>query len=308
MPTNAGPKTQAKFQDATTKIAMLRNRGLNNDADLLETSFINAAKSKNFEATKTAFNSLDNYFYKEAPNISLSGNEKEDQIPKDMSVIADRIQDALSIAEDSQIRLNPRDIQNAFEAELGGDTKEATRILKVLESDFGAKKKIQDEEERELVSLADGTQILIGKKTGTRYSTNNIPLSSGPINTSIYEKLANETYHSGPYVEGDQPLFTDPTGIQRSPEVYEQPVQQKPSRLQESIAAMQEAERLYQSGKKRDALAILNAMKTSSFMGGSVTMNDLERMYENEEEPMPDEAQDDGGKKTKGGTQYKVLD
>jgi hypothetical protein len=156
-----------------------------------------------------------------------------------------------------------------------------------LELDFDNQRKEQVSETKRIEAFADGTQVLVGEKTGTRYSTSGTPLSSGVLNTSIYERVAAEK-QGIPY-EIARPVTQPTIAIERSPEVYEQPVQQKPSRLQESIAAMQEADRLYQSGNKRDALAILNAMKTSSFMGGSVTMDDLERMYENEEEPMPEE-------------------
>jgi hypothetical protein len=284
LPQGTGPNTRAKFNAASTKIELLRNRGLGGDVDVLEKAIIDSVSTGDYQSSMNAIGMLNEYYYKSAPKPEAS--KQEEQIG-DMSVIADRIQSALKRAEDRNIALNPTDIEDAFEAELAGDTKEATRILKALDIDFENQRKEQVSETKRIETFADGTQVLVGEKTGTRYSTNNIPLSSGTLNTSIYEKL--ETAAQGiPYVE-NEPLFTEPTSIQRSPEVYEQPVQQKPSRLQESIAAMQEADRLYQSGNKRDALAILNAMKTSSFMGGSVTMDDLERMYENEEEPMPEE-------------------
>ena len=300
------PGSQARSQLARVNEILAQMQDIGGNSKEWQSQIETAIKSKDLNAINSSYDSLFKAYNDRLTFVQKAGKvDKEEQIG-DMSVIADRIQSALKRAEDRNIALNPTDIQDAFEAELAGDTKEATRILKALELDFDNQRKEQVSETKRLETFADGTQVLVGEKTGTRYSSSGTPLSSGALNTSIYNKAVEQI--TGVPQEQQILQAQGTSTITRSPEVYEQPVQQKPSRLQESIAAMQEADRLYQSGDKKGALAILNAMKLSSFMGGSVTMDDLKPMFENEEEPMPDEAQDDRSKKTKSGTQYKVLD
>jgi hypothetical protein len=83
-------------------------------------------------------------------------------------------------------------IQNAFEAEIGGDAEGAFNAAKSIEKEIEEQRKQQVEEDKTLETLGDGTQVRIGKKTGTRYSASGIPLSSGPINTSIYNKVVEQ--------------------------------------------------------------------------------------------------------------------
>ena len=66
IPKNAGPKTRGKIRDAADKIKIMRNRGLANDADVLEKSVADSLGSGDFNLFKGALGRVDE-FYEKAP-------------------------------------------------------------------------------------------------------------------------------------------------------------------------------------------------------------------------------------------------
>jgi hypothetical protein len=94
----------------------------------------------------------------------------------------------LQLGEENNIRVSPSLIENAFRAELAGDEGKAFNVLKSIEQEVQKGRDMQAEEEKENVTLADGSQISRGKKSGTLYR-NGVPVSQGAINTGTYNKV-----------------------------------------------------------------------------------------------------------------------
>lgn len=296
---NFGPRFSQAISAADDQIEYLRTQGLNREADLFARQ-ISEKIQKRDESIANNLSALGQVYSVNLRATKPSGEKGEVEAVPDLPVIADRIQDALRLGEDSNIRVSPVLIQNAFEAEIGGDAAGAFRAAKAIEKEVEDQRKQQVDEERVLQTLADGSQVLIGKKTGTRYSASGIPLSSGPINTSIYNKVAEST---GVLLQPSQPTAT----IQASPQVYEQPVQQAPSRARESIALMQEAQDLYDQGNKKGALAIIQGLRMQSFMGGTANEDDLEAIFGTAEEESSQEPTPTSEGSTKKGTPFKIV-
>jgi hypothetical protein len=152
-----------------------------------------------------------------------------------------------------------------------------------------------------LQRLEDGTQVLRGEQSGTMYSPAGLPLSVGDINTRVVnERLA------GPIPELMQAQISGDVGVPYQPQVYEQPVQQAPSRARESIALMQEAQDLYDQGNKKEALAIIQGLRLQSFMGGTANEKDLEAIFGTAEEESPRNTTP-SAKTTPKGTEFKTV-
>jgi hypothetical protein len=214
---------------AEDSIAVLRAKGLASEANQFEQILQRKISDKDPSIMDT-FGQLDQIYGANLKTSKPAGEkEKVEELP-DFPVIADRIQDALRLGEDSNIRVSPVLIQNAFEAEIGGDAEGAFNAAKSIEKEIEEQRKQQVEEDKPLETLGDGTQVRIGKKTGTRYSVSGIPLSSGPINTSIYNKVVEQ------FTGVPQELAQPTSAIDTSPQVYEQPVQQ----AEPQLAASQE--------------------------------------------------------------------
>jgi len=300
---NFGPKFSQAISAADDQIEYLREKGLNQDADLFARQ-ISDKINKRDESIAGNLSALGQVYSATLKATKPAGEKEKVEPTPDFFVIADRIQDALRLGEDSNIRVSPVLIQNAFEALDGGDAEGAFNVAKAIEKEIEEQRKQQVEEEKTLETLGDGTQVRIGKKTGTRYSARGIPLSSGPINTSIYNKVVEQ--FTGVPQELAQPTST----IDTSPQVYDQPVQQAPSRAGEAIALIQKAQDLFNKGNKRDALAIIQGLRIQSFMGGTASEDDLEAIFgpaeeekkeleTSETERRPGESLDDWRKRTK---------
>jgi hypothetical protein len=303
---NYGPQFRQKVSLADDQIEYLRKFGQREQADLLQSQIAKKIQNRD-ESIAQNFGALGQLYSISLKSDKPTGKAEEQEVIPDLPVIADRIQDALRIGEDSNIRVSPVLIQNAFEAEMRGDPAEAFRAAKSIEKEIDDQRKQQVEEDKTLQTLADGTQVLFGKRTGTRYSASGIPLSQGPINTGIYNKVVEE-------FTGVPQQLAQPTGtIERSPQVYAQPVQQAPTRLQETIRILEEANQLAQQGDKAGAAARLNAVRSQGIFGMPITEETVSSILGSPEEeevtPTPSESPTDSKKgKTQKGTTFKVLD
>lgn len=254
-------------KNAEDQIAVLRSKGLASEADQFEKILQRKVADKDPSIMDT-FGQLDQ-IYGANLRTSKGAADKDVEAVPDLPVIADRIQDALRLGEDSNIRVSPVLIQNAFEAEIGGDAAGAFRAAKSIEKEIEEQRKQQVEEEKEIKTLADGSQVREGKKTGTRYSLSGIPLSSGPINTGIYNKVVEQ------FTGVPQQLAQPTTTIQASPQVYEKPVQQAPSRIQEAFKAFEDARVLAEQGDLAGAANLVNAIRQTELFGMPVTADNV---------------------------------
>jgi hypothetical protein len=315
LPQNAGPVTKSKFKDASRKVQMLRNRGLAADADLLASDIAGALQSGDMTAIGSTIKSLDDYYYK-APKPQVSTKEDKEQPPEYSSdELAMRIQDSIALADERGIDLPNSDLSRLSSLVAKGDTKKASEQLAKVSSFIDKSLAIQTEEEKKPKVLADGTQIEIGTKSGTRYMGGQ-PVSKGPVNAnvfnSIYQKSPKaETEAMGvPFVSqapvalGQDYNVAPVEGVVAQPEVYTQGVQTSPTSMEEKQITMRKASEAYKAGNDEEAVILMNAAGGKGLMG-VFTKTDLPDVFgeRGQSNPKPK----DNKNKTKSGTSYQII-
>ena len=120
-----------------------------------------------------------------------------------------------------------------------GDTKQAAIFAEDINKDVTTQIDQRQKETKENVTLADGTPVLLGNTTGTRYTPTGQPIPSNS-------------------------------------EIYNQPIAERETTIEEKIVKLAEARKLYNEGNKAGALDIMNAIGTSGLFGKTMTMQDLD--------------------------------
>ena len=301
LPQNAGPVTKSKFKDASRKVQMLRNRGLAADADLLAGDIAGAIQSGDMTAIGSTIKSLDDY-YKRTPKPQVATREEKEQPPEYGSEeLAMRIQDSIALADERGIDLPNSDLSRLSSFVAKGDTKRASAQLAKVSSFIDKSLAIQTEEEKKPKVLADGTQIEIGSKSGTRYMGGQ-PVSKGAINSdvfnSMYQKNAStqQEQFAGASVPMVSSIPLEPSqryqvapveGVVAQPEVYAQAVKEKPSGAEEALQMIQQANKLYQSGDKAGASAVMQALQFRDpfYSGARITPENVGEYFVAPSEP-----------------------
>ena len=292
LPQNAGPVTKSKFKDASRKVQMLRNRGLAADADLLASDIAGALQSGDMTAIGSAIKSLDDYYYK-APKPKVSTKEEKEQTPEySPDELAGRIQDAIGLADERGIDLPNSDLSRLSSFVAKGDTKKASEQLAKVSSFIDKSLAIQTEEEKKPQVLADGTQIEIGTKSGTRYMGGQ-PVSKGAINSDVFNSMyqKNAASQQKQFAEAGVPIVSsiplEPSqqyqvapveGVVAQPGVYAQAVQTAPTSMEEKQIAMRKASEAYKAGNDEEAVILMNSAGGKGIMG-VFTTEDLSTVF-----------------------------
>ncbi len=294
---------------------MLRNRGLAADADLLASDIAGALQSGDMTAIGSAIKSLDDYYYK-APKPQVSTKEEKEQTPEYSSdELAVRIQDSIALADERGIDLPNSDLSRLSSLVAKGDTKKASEQLAKVSSFIEKSLAIQTEEEKKPKVLADGTQIEIGSKSGTRYMGGQ-PVSKGAINSDVFNSMYQkepkaETEAMGVPFVSQAPVALGQTydvapveGVVAQPEVYTQGVQTAPTSMEEKQITMRQAREAYNSGDDEEAVILMNAAGGKGLMG-VFTKTDLPDVFgeRGQSNPKPK----DNKNKTKSGTSYQII-
>jgi hypothetical protein len=298
LPQNAGPVTKSKFKDASRKVQMLRNRGLAADADLLASDIAGALQSGDMTAIGSAIKSLDDYYYK-APKPQVSTKEEKEKTPEYSSdELAVRIQDSIALADERGIDLPNSDLSRLSSFVAKGDTKKASEQLAKVSSFIDKSLAIQTEEEKKPKVLADGTQIEIGSKSGTRYMGGQ-PVSKGAINSNVFNSMYQkepkaETEAMGVPFVSQAPVALGQTydvapveGVVAQPEVYTQGIQTAPTSMEEKQITMRKASEAYKAGNDEEAVILMNAAGGKGLMG-VFTKTDLPDVFgERKQQELP---------------------
>ena len=318
LPQNAGPVTKSKFKDASRKVQMLRNRGLAADADLLASDIAGALQSGDMTAIGSAIKSLDDYYYK-APKPKVSTKEEKEQTPEySPDELAGRIQDAIGLADERGIDLPNSDLSRLSSFVAKGDTKKASEQLAKVSSFIDKSLAIQTEEEKKPQVLADGTQIEIGTKSGTRYMGGQ-PVSKGAINSDVFNSMyqKNAASQQEQFAETGVPMVSsiplEPSqqyqvapveGVVAQPEVYAQAIQTAPTSMEAKQIAMRKASEAYKAGNDEEAVILMNSAGGKGLMG-VFEASDLPSVFgeRKQKEPKPE----DNKSKTKSGTSYQII-
>jgi hypothetical protein len=292
LPQNAGPVTKSKFKDASRKVQMLRNRGLAADADLLAGDIAGAIQSGDMTAIGSTIKSLDDY-YKKAPKPQVATREEKEQPPEYGSEeLAMRIQDSIALADERGIDLPNSDLSRLSSFVAKGDTKRASAQLAKVSSFIDKSLAIQTEEEKKPKVLADGAQIEIGSKSGTRYMGGQ-PVSKGAINSDVFNSMyqKNASTQQEQFAGAGVPIVSsiplEPSqryqvapveGVVAQPEVYTQEVQTAPTSIEEKQITMRKASEAYKAGNDEEAVILMNAAGGKG-LTGVFTKTDLPDVF-----------------------------
>jgi len=270
---------------AETAIKLMRTNGYGDQADLFENEIRNSIVNKNGKAFSGNISQLF-AFQKKASIPKPKPKESEpDKIAPENAIM--QIENALNMGDERGIKLSDQDIKSAAFAYGKGDLKGAAKIANKLVERIDTAIKLQDEEEKDVRTTAEGIQVAIGKKTGTVY-TGGIPASRGRENTGSFNSFlaqqgVKEEMIPSNIIGGEAqpaPMVGELETVQPQPELYSQQTRpEQMSALREKEAAFNEARALYYSGKNNEALALINAAGGKGIMGGDYTPDDLERVF-----------------------------
>jgi len=215
---NFGPKFSQAISAADDQIEYLREKGLNQEADLFARQ-ISDKINKRDESIAGNLSALGQVYSANLKTTKSAGEkEKVEELPTDLAASIE------NLAKQSQARniaLNPESLRDYADAALIGDNNTLARLYKEFDADYKVALDIQRKEKKTLQRLEDNTQVLVGEQSGTRYSTAGLPLSVGDINTRVVnERLA------GQFSPLMQAQISGDVGVPYQPQVYEQPVQQ----------------------------------------------------------------------------------
>jgi hypothetical protein len=300
---------------AETAIKLMRTNGYNDQADLFENQIKNAIVNKNGKAFSGNVSQLF-AFQKKAP---IATPETKEQPPEYGSAeLAMRIQDSIALADERNIDIPNSDLSRLSSFVAKGDTKKASEQLAKVSSFIDKSLAIQTEEERKPKVLADGTQIEIGSKSGTRYMGGQ-PVSKGTVNSDVFNSMyqKNASTQQEQFAEAGVPMVSsiplEPSqqyqvapveGVVAQPEVYAQAVQTTPSSMEEKQTAMRKASEAYKAGNDEEAVILMNAAGGKGLMGVFTTV-DLPTVFGERGEKSQD--QKDNKNKTKSGTSYQII-
>ena len=277
---------------AQSQIAFLKQRGgaAAKDADYFSQILAKKIKAQD----KTIANDLKRLSLLDVQNIkdtSPQGATKEE--PQYPDNLARGITDLLEMSDANAIRINPALVRDAAESLTKNDAKSQKSIYGRIKEEFESKSKIQSEEDKDLITLANGIQVLQGKRSGTRYSADGMPISSGEVNTKPF----NESLWSsgGGMVGGDKTVSQfgaspESAGAVIDPGIYASPVTQKETSQKEKEKNILRAGGLYREGKREEALAVLNSVGISGMYGGGMMPQELDSYFQGIEQNQPSES------------------
>lgn len=196
--------------------------------------------------------------------------------PKGAGELFTETADLLQRAQEMNIHFAPDQLSEMNKALSTGKEDRAGRIFSALQQQYDAVSKQQIEEDKKLVTLDDGSQVLIGQKTGTRYSPGGVPISSGARNTDYFnltgERLGTGlTIPASDFDEGQGAVFGSPA--------YAAKVAPDTTVYEKMKVDVGQARQLWMSGKPDEALDLMMAMKFNSPWGGPMDKETLRVMW-----------------------------
>ena len=257
-------------------------------------------------ATRDAI-SFGREFLKDSPSSKSKINEKN---------VALEIENALNIADERAIKLSDQDIKSAAFAYGKGDLKGAAKIANKLVERIDTAIKLQDEEEKDVRTTAEGIQVAIGKKTGTVY-TGGIPASRGRENTGSFNSFlaqqgVKEEMVPSNVIGGEAqpaPMVGELETVQPQPELYGQQTRpESDTGVPKTTQYIVRARELYKQGNVQGALDILNATNLPSVYGelNEDSLRDI--LGVQPQQPTPTETpQASQPNQTSKGTRFQIL-
>lgn len=308
---------RSSASNAQQRIALLRARGFNEEADIFEQGLVNKIQNKDATIAKD-FEEIAKFYGSNIKGEGVSGRRQESKINEENAAL--EIERALNIGDERGLVLPASDVKFAAEAIAKGDTKKAADYATRLSSRIESLVKQQDEEGKTLVKTPEGEQFSIGEKTGTMYRAG-MPVSRGQENTGMFNAFALNAPTKKP--AAGIPMLGEAEQLMQAPRA--EPIQTtEPSKkvygvevtpvkmtsMQEKEQAFKRARELYNSGDDAGAIDLMNAAGGKGMLGPFMT-EDLSMVFgERSVQPKPStqvQPTQPAGKKTSKGTTFEIL-
>jgi hypothetical protein len=153
--------------------------------------------------------------------------------------VASSLKDALEIGVTNAVVVPSNSVQLFNDSFKSGDFKRATKIASDITKNVNTQVETQQKESKDIVQLEDGSDILLGKTTGTRFTP-------------------------------------DGRAIPRTSSIYNQPIAARETTIEEKTTKLAKARELYDKGNKVAALDLINAIGTGGLFGKTITMEELD--------------------------------
>ena len=217
-----------------SQIAILEASGFTPQAQALKQQFDLALANGDFNTASTIAGQASGFTANLKPSTLQPVSPTAS--PQELSASVTR---ALNLAGSNVVQPSNSLITQFNNAIKLGDTKQAAIFAEDINKDVTTQIDQRQKETKENVTLADGTPVLLGNTTGTRYTPTGQPIPSNS-------------------------------------EIYNQPIAERETTIEEKIVKLAEARKLYNEGNKAGALDIMNAIGTSGLFGKTMTMQDLD--------------------------------
>lgn len=279
---NAGPQARAAIAEAERRLAMLDGTDPKR-AKILREQAIKQISSRDEGVTNTLAD------IGRLHGSSLGRVEPQDKASEDQSNVARSIEQLVSVADSRNIAIPPAILNDAANAFVSKDQGAVAALANSIGSLVDAGMKVQQDEQKKQTQLTDGSIVLIGSQSGTRYDNMGNPIPSGNKNAQLFASLASESYSpqskemmaimgGGNDLVGASaigaPMQKQPD-IGANPEAYAAAQVPDFTSTQLKEQAIAEARDLYDQGNPVEAAQKLNAFGIRGTLGGAVSPNDL---------------------------------
>ena len=236
-------EAQKLLQGFPSQIALLEASGFTPQAKVLKEQFDLALANSDFNTASTIAGQASGF----AANLKPSTLQPVEPTasPQELAL---SVRNALEIGNSNAVEVQPNLVQLFDDTLKSGDTKGAGKIASEINKNVNTQVEIQQKESKDIVRTADGSEILLGKTTGTRFTP-------------------------------------DGKAIPRTSPIYTQPIAERETTIEEKTAKLAEARELYNKGNKIGALDLINAIGTGGLFGKTITMEELDSQMQQSGNP-----------------------
>jgi hypothetical protein len=282
---------RSKVASLDSAIDTLRANGMESQANMLYSNLQQAIANKDIDNLKAYSGQL---MALNTKNLTVPA---EARTPKDE--VARSIEQLVSVADSRNIAIPPAILNDAANAFVSKDQGAVRALANSIGTLVDAGIKVQTDEQKEQRQLTDGSIVLIGSQSGTRYNNMGTPIPFGNQNAEQFSAFAERAYLPTrevvasvlpglgdvltAQVEGVPvvPLATSAEQIEigANPEAYAATQVPDFTSTQLKEQAISEARDLYDQGNPVEAAQKLNAYGIQGSLGGAVSPNELEDIF-----------------------------
>jgi len=241
-------EAQKLLQGFPSQIALLEASGFTPQAKVLKEQYDLALANGDFNTASTIAGQASGF----AANLKPSTLQPVEPTASPQE-LASSVRNALEIGNSNAIEVQPNLVQLFDDALKSGDARRAGKIASDITKNINNQVEIQQKESKDIVRTEDGSEILLGKTTGTRFTP-------------------------------------DGKAIPRTSPIYTQPIAERETTIEEKTAKLARARELYNKGDKIGALDLINAIGTGGLFGKTITMQELDsQMQQSGNQPISPE-------------------